>query len=110
MGRSAATGVVDEWGRVFDASSASGTGVTAGLYVTDAAIIPTALGVNPSGRFLPSRCAVRMRSGRISRLSENCPRVTPNYEQLGGEPSHLPRLLSFVFVFLGVALLQPPRR
>jgi cholesterol oxidase len=39
MGKTAADGVVDEYGRVFGYP---------GLYVSDAAIIPAALGVNPS--------------------------------------------------------------
>jgi cholesterol oxidase len=37
---------VDEFGRVFDASHADA--VYDGLYVADPAIVPTALGVNPS--------------------------------------------------------------
>jgi len=40
--------VVDEYGRVFDARTGGGRGVHRGLYLADAAIIPTALGVNPS--------------------------------------------------------------
>lgn len=48
MGRSAADGVCDEFGRVFDASKDGGSGVYEGLYIADAARIPTALGVNPS--------------------------------------------------------------
>ena len=48
MGRSATDGVCDEFGRVFDASKAAGTGVYEGLYVADASRIPTSLGVNPS--------------------------------------------------------------
>ena len=35
-------------GRVFDASREGGRGVYPGLYITDAAAVPTALGVNPS--------------------------------------------------------------
>jgi hypothetical protein len=46
MARKAADGVADEYGRVFDASSPSK--VHPGLYVADAALIPTSLGVNPS--------------------------------------------------------------
>jgi choline dehydrogenase-like flavoprotein len=48
MGTSAADGVCDEFGRVFDKSKEGGSGVYQGLYITDAARIPTALGVNPS--------------------------------------------------------------
>lgn len=46
MGSDAEHGVVDEFGRVFDTSHAGA--VYDGLYVADAAIIPTSLGVNPS--------------------------------------------------------------
>ena len=46
IGRDATRGVVDEYGRVFDASAPGR--YYDGLYVADAAIIPTALGVNPS--------------------------------------------------------------
>jgi len=48
MGDSARDGVCDEFGRVFDASKTDGVGVYSGLYIADAARIPTALGVNPS--------------------------------------------------------------
>ena len=47
MGKDAQSGVVDEFGRVFDASK-GGNAVYKGLYVADASMIPTALGVNPS--------------------------------------------------------------
>jgi cholesterol oxidase len=48
MAASAATGVVNHRGQVFDTSAgADGLAVHAGLYVTDASIIPTALGNNP---------------------------------------------------------------
>jgi len=49
IGKNAAEGVVDEFGRVF---ADTGTGATPeyydGLYIADASIFPTALGVNPS--------------------------------------------------------------
>jgi choline dehydrogenase-like flavoprotein len=48
MGRSAADGAVDEFGRVFDTSKSGERPFHEGLYVADAARIPTALGVNPS--------------------------------------------------------------
>ena len=48
MAEDAGGGVVDEFGRVFDKSDASGKGFYKGLYIADASIIPTALGVNPS--------------------------------------------------------------
>jgi cholesterol oxidase len=46
MGRDARTGVVDHRGRVFDPSGGP-NGVHRGLYVVDAAILPTPVGVNP---------------------------------------------------------------
>lgn len=48
MGKDAQHGVTDEFGRVFDVSHGDGTAVYKGLYVADASMIPTALGVNPS--------------------------------------------------------------
>jgi cholesterol oxidase len=47
MGESAASGAVDEWGRVFRQSD-TGKAVYGGLYIADGSMIPTALGVNPS--------------------------------------------------------------
>jgi hypothetical protein len=46
IGSAATNGVVDEYGRVFDGSAAGA--YYEGLYIADAAIIPAALGVNPS--------------------------------------------------------------
>ena len=49
MAATAQDGVVDEHGRVFDTSKAGQPRpFHEGLYITDAARIPTALGVNPS--------------------------------------------------------------
>jgi choline dehydrogenase-like flavoprotein len=48
MADDASGGVVDEFGRVFDKSKTGGEDFYKGLYITDASIIPTALGVNPS--------------------------------------------------------------
>lgn len=48
MGATAAEGVVDEFGRVFDTSKAGSRPYHEGLYIADGARIPTALGVNPS--------------------------------------------------------------
>ena len=48
MGESAATGVVNHRGQVFDAAAGDRSkAVHAGLYVADASIMPTALGNNP---------------------------------------------------------------
>jgi choline dehydrogenase-like flavoprotein len=46
MGKTPDEGVVDELGRVFDTQSRRA--FYDGLYVTDGAAVPTALGVNPS--------------------------------------------------------------
>lgn len=48
MAKSAADGVVDEFGRVFDKTKSGTNGFYDGLYIADASVIPTALGVNPS--------------------------------------------------------------
>src|SRR5882672_2193308 len=48
MAIDASQGVVDEFGRVFDKTKAGPRPFYDGLYVADASIIPTALGVNPS--------------------------------------------------------------
>ncbi len=48
MGHSAADGVVDEFGHVFDKAKTGAAPFYEGLYIADASIIPTALGVNPS--------------------------------------------------------------
>ncbi|HSX82581.1 MAG TPA: GMC oxidoreductase, partial [Candidatus Saccharimonadia bacterium] len=47
IGRDASDGVVDEWGQVFDTRQGP-NGVHAGLYIADASLMRTALGVNPS--------------------------------------------------------------
>jgi choline dehydrogenase-like flavoprotein len=60
MAKDATEGVVDEFGRVFDASRVGmDHPFHEGLYITDASIIPTALGVNPSLTIaaLALRCA-----------------------------------------------------
>jgi len=48
MGKDVAAGVVDEYGRVFDATKSGARPFYEGLYIADASVIPTALGVNPS--------------------------------------------------------------
>ncbi len=48
MAKRPAEGVVDEHGRVFDTSKTDERPFHEGLYIADAARIPTALGVNPS--------------------------------------------------------------
>ena len=48
MAHSAAGGVVDEFGHVFDKTKSDTAPFYEGLYIADASIIPTALGVNPS--------------------------------------------------------------
>lgn len=48
MANDASEGVVDEFGRVFDRTKTGEQPFYKGLYIADASIIPTALGVNPS--------------------------------------------------------------
>jgi len=48
MAQSPADGVVDEFGRVFDKTKTGDRPFYEKLYIADASIIPTALGVNPS--------------------------------------------------------------
>jgi choline dehydrogenase-like flavoprotein len=48
MAASAADGVVDEFGHVFDKTKAGARPYYEGLYIADGAIMPTGLGVNPS--------------------------------------------------------------
>ncbi len=48
MAQSVSEGVVDEYGRVFDLSKSGERPFYEGLYIADGAMIPTALGVNPS--------------------------------------------------------------
>jgi choline dehydrogenase-like flavoprotein len=47
MGDSVASGVVDEWGRVFR-QPGTGKAFHNGLYIADGSMVPTALGVNPA--------------------------------------------------------------
>lgn len=48
MGADVTSGTVDEFGRVFDKSKAGARPFYEKLYIADASIIPTALGVNPT--------------------------------------------------------------
>src|SRR5262249_39974818 len=48
MAKSVAEGVVDEFGRVFDKTKSGPEPFYEGLFIADASIIPTSLGVNPS--------------------------------------------------------------
>jgi choline dehydrogenase-like flavoprotein len=48
MAKDVSAGVVDQYGHVFDASKTGTRPFYEGLYIADASIIPTALGVNPS--------------------------------------------------------------
>jgi cholesterol oxidase len=48
MAKAVSEGVVNEYGRVFDNSKTGADPFHDGLYIADASIIPTALGVNPS--------------------------------------------------------------
>jgi cholesterol oxidase len=48
MGADVAKGVVDDLGRVYDASAASPVATFAGLVVLDGSIVPSSLGINPA--------------------------------------------------------------
>jgi choline dehydrogenase-like flavoprotein len=48
MATDASRGVVDQYGHVFDKTKTGARPFYEGLYIADASIIPTALGVNPS--------------------------------------------------------------
>lgn len=48
MGANATKGTVDEFGRVFDKSKTGARPFYEKLYIADASVIPTALGVNPT--------------------------------------------------------------
>ena len=48
MGDSVASGVVDEWGRVFRQQPGQRAALYRGLYIADGSVVPTALGVNPA--------------------------------------------------------------
>jgi choline dehydrogenase-like flavoprotein len=75
MGKSAAEGVVDEYGRVFDASKDGERPFHEGLYIADAARIPTALGVNPS--LTIAALALRTADTIIEELPPTAPPVSP---------------------------------
>jgi choline dehydrogenase-like flavoprotein len=67
MAKSAADGVVDEFGHVFDKTKTGAQPFYDGLYIADASIIPTALGVNPS--LTISALSLRIVEKMISDLS-----------------------------------------
>jgi len=66
IGKDWSTGVVDEFGRVFQRPEPGRPPFYKGLYVADASIIPTALGVNPS--LTISALALRIADKIISEL------------------------------------------
>jgi cholesterol oxidase len=66
MAKDSSEGVVDEFGRAFDKTKAGERPFYEGLYVADASIIPTALGVNPS--LTISTLALRVASKIIDEL------------------------------------------
>jgi cholesterol oxidase len=74
MGESAATGVVNHRGQVFDASAGDRSkAVHSGLYVADASIMPTALGNNPL-------LTITALAERIAELIVNDPRHATLFE------------------------------
>jgi cholesterol oxidase len=66
MAKSVADGVVDELGHVFDKTKSGSNPFYEGLYIADASIIPTALGVNPS--LTISALSLRIARGIIDKL------------------------------------------
>jgi choline dehydrogenase-like flavoprotein len=66
IGEDISKGVVDEFGRVYKKDDNNSKDVYQGLYVADAAIIPTALGVNPS--LTISALSLRIADSIISEL------------------------------------------
>jgi choline dehydrogenase-like flavoprotein len=67
MAMDATKGVVDPSGRVFDTSKGP-SGTYRGLYVADAAVIPTALGVNPS--LTITALAIRFARAYVQQMEE----------------------------------------
>lgn len=65
MGDDAHSGVVDEWGRVFDAGADDKRAVHEGLVVLDGSIVPASLGINPALTIagLALRAVDRLRTG-----------------------------------------------
>jgi cholesterol oxidase len=84
MGASAASGVVNHRGQVFDPSAGDHT-VHAGLYVADASIMPTALGNNPL-------LTITALAERIADLMVNDPSHSPLF--LPVRPRHEPPMQS----------------
>ena len=72
MAKSAADGVVDEFGRVFDKTKSGPQPFYDGLYIADASIIPTALGVNPS--LTISALSLRI----VEKMIADLPAATPS--------------------------------
>ena len=75
MGKDPSEGVVDEFGRVFDRTKVGERPFYEGLYVADAAIVPTALGVNPS--LTISALALRIADQIVEELPTAMPTVQP---------------------------------
>src|SRR5262249_9068834 len=71
MGSDVTKGVVDGEGRVFDKTKSGAAPYYGGLYVADAALIPTALGVNPS--LTISALAIRVARAVIQDIQAGLP-------------------------------------
>jgi choline dehydrogenase-like flavoprotein len=69
MGVDVTKGAVDEWGRVFRSDPGGASGVYPGLYIADASVIPTALGVNPS--LTISAIALRIAEGVFRDMTQS---------------------------------------
>lgn len=66
MAKTAAEGVCDEFGRVFDKSKSGSRPFYEGLYIADGSIMPTGLGINPS--LTISTVSLRIASNIINEL------------------------------------------
>jgi cholesterol oxidase len=71
MGATSADGVVDDLGRVYDTSNGRIRDTHPGLYVADASMIPTALGVNPS--LTISALALNVARGIVTEITGQAP-------------------------------------
>lgn len=75
MGASVHTGVVNEYGAVFDAAAAATNAVHEGLYVLDGAIVPSALSTNPALTIT----ALALRAAEHWRSAWSWNQVVPGY-------------------------------
>ena len=89
MGEQVKTGVVNEFGAVFDAAEPTPHSVHDGLYVLDGAIIPTALATNPALTIsaLTLRALCHPESSLKTRINQTPRTATPNEQALQHRPT-----------------------